>query len=126
MKKLLILIAAIFLFTACDSTDIKKHVKSYKLYMEPFKGMDGCQNIKLKGIIMVKDSLVVGQINTKPYSAIRFRGAYKDSSQEMAVDFLDINGTSLGYAGGKLETNGGKGSWLLGRCEGNWVAVREQ
>ena len=124
MKKLLILIISIFLFSACDSTDVKKHVKSYKMYLTPFKGMTGCP--KVKGILMLKDTLIVGQINTAPNSVIRFRGGYNEGSQEIAFDFLDVNGSSIGVGGGKLETDGGKGSWLLGRCEGNWVAVREQ
>ncbi len=124
MKKLLILIISIFLFSACDSVDTKKYVKSYKMYLTPFKGMTGCP--KVKGIIMQKDTLIVGQINTSSYSVIRFRGGYNEGTQEIAFDFLDVNGTSIGVGGGKLETDGGKGSWLLGSCEGNWVAVREQ
>ncbi len=127
MRKVAIVLFSLLAFSGCDSVTVKKHLKSYKLYLVPFKEFKsyGCTNAE--GILMVKDELVAGQaLFEQSGVGLTIRGGYKNETQEIAVDFINSEGEYAGIAGGKLEANGGKGSWTFGICEGNWVAVREQ
>ncbi len=124
MKKILLLILTLFLIAACDSTYYKKHMKSYKIYFEPYKEMNNCR--RMQGLLMIENNYALGQLDFKECKVARFSGTYKKEDEEIKANFYDVNGSVVGTIAGKLESAGGKGSWITPCCEGNWVAVREQ
>ena len=127
MKKFIITAVAIgaVVFTGCSSEHTTKYIRNYKITLTPDKELAEAKCFNAKGVFMINQNYIVGEIHSDKAPVTYIDGRYSDKTKEIQFKVVNEKNEYVMIAGGAINPKNGSGNWESVNCYGKWQAKRD-